>query len=347
MKLAELAARLEVEFSGDPEVTVERVSEFERSEPGAVTLAIGSRRSRLDSARASVFIVDGADVTDEERARYALLLARNPKAVFARAIRLLHVGPPPVGDIAPDFIAGDDSEISPEATIHPRVTVGRNCRVGARAVLHPGVVLGNGVVIDEDTILFPNVTLYDGVTVGKRCILHAGVVIGADGFGFAPEGGRHLKIPQVGTVVIEDDVEIGANSTVDRSTLDVTRIARGTKIDNLVHIAHNCRVGEDVVIAAQVGISGGVTVGRGVVIAGQVGVNPQVEIGEGAVVTGQAGVTKSVAPNDVYAGTPITRLRDWKRERIAAAKLPELLPRIEERLARIERALAELSEEES
>lgn len=346
MKLAELAALLEVEFSGDPEVTVERVSEFERSEPGAVTLAIGSRRSRLDSARASVFIVDGSGVTDEERTRYALLLARNPKAVFAKAIRLLHVKLPATGVVASDFIAGEGSDISPEAAIHPRVTVGRNCRIGARAVLHPGVVLGNDVVIEEDTVLFPNVTLYDGVTVGKRCILHAGVVIGADGFGFAPEGGRHLKIPQVGTVVIEDDVEIGANSTVDRSTLDVTRIARGTKIDNLVHVAHNCRVGEDVVIAAQVGISGGVTVGRRVVIAGQVGVNPQVEIGEGAVVTGQAGVTKSVAPNDVYAGTPITRLRDWKRERIAAAKLPEVLPRIEERLARIERALAELSEEE-
>ncbi len=346
MKLAELASRLEVEFSGDPETAVERVSEFERSEPGAVTLAIGSRRGRLDSARASVFIVEASGVTDEERARHALLIAPNPKAVFARVIHLLHVNCLPVGGVAPDFIAGEGCDIGPQVTIHPRVTVGRNCRVGARAVLHPGVVIGNDVTIGEDTVLFPNVTIYEGVTIGNRCVLHAGVVVGADGFGFAQEAGRHIKIPQIGLVVIEDDVEIGANSTVDRATLDVTRIARGTKIDNLVHIAHNCRVGEDVVIAAQVGISGGVTVGRRAAIAGQVGVNPQVEIGEGAVVTGQAGVTKSVAPHDVYAGTPITRLRDWKRERIVAAKLPELMPRIEERLARLERALAELSEEE-
>jgi UDP-3-O-[3-hydroxymyristoyl] glucosamine N-acyltransferase len=346
MKLVELAARLEVEFSGDPETTVERVSEFERSEPGAVTMAVGARRGRLDSARASVFIVESSGATEEERHTYNLLLARNPKAIFAKAIHLLHVGCQAAGGIAPDFIAGEGIELGDEVTIHPRVTVGRNCRIGRRAVLHPGVVLGNDVAIGDDTVLFPNVTLYEGVTVGQRCILHAGVVVGADGFGFAQENGHHVKIPQIGTVVIEDDVEIGANSTVDRATLDVTRIGRGTKIDNLVHIAHNCRIGEDVVIAAQAGLSGGVTVGRRVAIAGQVGVNPQVEIGEHAVITGQAGVTKSVAPNDVYAGTPITRLRDWKRERIVAAQMPARLPQIEARLAALERALALLSEEE-
>ncbi|MCS7078951.1 MAG: UDP-3-O-(3-hydroxymyristoyl)glucosamine N-acyltransferase [Chloracidobacterium sp.] len=340
MKLGDLAAALGIPCLGDPEICIIGVAEFETATPAHLTLAMGSRRERLAASQAAAFIVAADTVTDADRARYNLLPSSHPKVTFARAIELLHVPPRRPEGIAPEAYLAPDVVIGAEPSIGPRVVIGRGARLGARVTIHPGVVIGRDVTIGDDTTIFPNVTIYDGVRIGARCILHAGAVIGADGFGYARDAdGRHVKIPQVGIVVIEDDVEIGANSTIDRATLGETRIGRGTKIDNLVHIAHNCTIGEESLLAALVGLSGGVKVGRRVTMAGQVGANPQVEVGDGATIAGKTGITKSVAGGETYAGMPIMTLREWKRERIYAARLPYRLPDIEARLAAVEMRL--------
>ncbi|MGQ9898083.1 MAG: UDP-3-O-(3-hydroxymyristoyl)glucosamine N-acyltransferase [Acidobacteriota bacterium] len=340
MTLDELAAALGLPYIGNPSVSILGVGEFETASPTHLALAIGSRRDRLATSRAGAFIVAAETVTDADAARYNLLPAPYPRVAFARAIALLHVPPRQALGIAPEARLASDVVVGAEPTIGPGVVVGQGSRLGARVTLHPGVVIGRNVTIGDDTILFPNVTVYDGVRIGARCIIHAGAVIGADGYGYARDAdGSHVKIPQVGTVVLEDDVEIGANSTIDRATLGETRIRRGVKIDNLVHIAHNCSIGADSLLAALVGLSGGVKVGRHVTMAGQVGANPHVEIGDGATIAGKTGITKSVPPGETYAGMPITTLREWKRERIYAARLPYRLPEIEARLAALEARL--------
>lgn len=344
MKLGDLAAALGTPCLGDPEVFITGVAEFETATPAHVALAVGARRERLSASQAGAFIVAADTVTDADRARYNLLPAAQPKVAFARAIQLLHLPPRRSGGIAPEACLAPDVVVGAEPTIGPRVVIGGGARLGARVTIHPGVVVGRNVTIGDDTTIFPNVTIYDGVRIGARCIVHAGAVIGADGFGYARDAdGTHVKIPQVGGVVIEDDVEIGANSTIDRATLGETRIGRGTKIDNLVHIAHNCTIGEESLLAALVGLSGGVKVGRRVTMAGQVGANPQVEVGDGATIAGKTGITKSVPGGETYAGMPITTLREWKRERIYAARLPYRLPDIEARLTAVETRLASLA----
>ncbi len=343
MKLGELAAALGVPCLGNADAPILGVGEFETAAATQIALAVGARRERLASSRAAAFIVAADTVTEADSARYNLLPTAYPKVAFARAIQLLHVAPRQPTGIAPEACLAPDVVIGDAPTIGPRAVIGGGARLGARVTIHSGVVIGRDVTIGDDTIIFPNVTIYDGARIGARCILHAGVVIGADGFGYARAAdGAHVKIPQVGTVVIEDDVEIGANSTIDRATLGETRIGRGVKIDNLVHIAHNCVIGEETLLAALAGLSGGVKVGRRVTIAGQVGANPQVEIGDGAIIAGKAGVTKSVAGGETYAGTPIATLREWKRERIHAARLPYRLPDIETRLATVEATLKAL-----
>ncbi|OYT72274.1 MAG: UDP-3-O-(3-hydroxymyristoyl)glucosamine N-acyltransferase [Chloracidobacterium sp. CP2_5A] len=337
MKLGELAAALGVPCLGNPDLPISSVGEFETAADTQIALAIGARHERLAASQAAAFIVAADAVTDADRARYNLLPTTYPKVAFARAIELLHVPPRRPEGLAPDACIAPDVVIGDEPTIGPRVVIGSGACLGARVTLQAGVVIGRNVVIGDDTTIFPNVTIYDGVRIGARCIVHAGAIIGADGFGYARDAdGAHVKIPQVGTVVIEDDVEIGANSTIDRATLGETRIGRGTKIDNLVHIAHNCVIGEETLLAALTGLSGGVRVGRRVTIAGQVGANPQVEVGDGATIAGKTGITKSVAGSETYAGMPITTLREWKRERIYAARLPYRLPDIETRLATLE-----------
>ncbi|MBX7222332.1 MAG: UDP-3-O-(3-hydroxymyristoyl)glucosamine N-acyltransferase [Blastocatellia bacterium] len=337
MRLQELAARLGVAWAGNPDCRLERVSPFETAEAGSLTLAVGKHRENLSSSQASAFIVAAASFSDAEAAPHSFLLSPSPKVTFAQAIALLHVPPYQPQGIAPDFICGLDTEIGTEVSIYPRVTVGKNCRIGNRVTLHPGVVIGDCVEIGDETTLFANVSIYHHVSIGRRVVLHAGTVIGSDGFGFAQDAtGNHIKMPQVGDVVIEDEVEMGANCCVDRGTLGTTRIGRGTKLDNLVHIAHNCEVGEHTLMAAQVGLSGSVKVGHHVTLAGQVGTNPHVEIGDGALVAGKSGVSKSVAAGGQYSGMPIQTLKEWKLTHIFASQLHKRLPQLEKRVKTLE-----------
>jgi UDP-3-O-[3-hydroxymyristoyl] glucosamine N-acyltransferase len=208
--------------------------------------------------------------------------------------------------------------------IHPKAHVEETAVIGAGAIIYPGCYIGHNVRIGEKCLLYPNVVLREDTQVGDRAIIHAGAVLGADGYGFATQGGHHHKIPQIGRVVVEDDVEIGANVTIDRATTGETRIGAGTKIDNLVHIAHNVHIGKDCLIVAQVGISGSTTIGNHVTLAGQVGVTGHVTIGDGAVIAAQSGVMSDVAPGAVLFGSPVRPIKQAMKLQAIYGKLEDL-----------------------
>ncbi|MBI2563793.1 MAG: UDP-3-O-(3-hydroxymyristoyl)glucosamine N-acyltransferase [candidate division NC10 bacterium] len=248
---------------------------------------------------------------------------------------------PPPG-IHPTAVVAADARVAPSASVGPLTVVGSGAEVGTDTILEAQVAVGAGVRIGRGCRIFPQVTLRDGVVLGDRVTVHSGAVIGADGFGYARDGHRYVKIPQIGRVVIEDEVEIGANVTIDRATLGETRIGRGTKIDNLVQIGHNVRVGADTVIVAQVGISGSTRIGSRVTLAGQVGVVDHVDIGDDVIVGAQAGVTKDIPAGSVVLGSPAIPHGEFKRQLAVAARLPEMrkiLRALEERLAALEARL--------
>jgi UDP-3-O-[3-hydroxymyristoyl] glucosamine N-acyltransferase len=288
-------------------------------------------------------------ITFLENIRYLNDLATNPASAFvapesmpSRGRTVIHAADPLGAFVAifrkfqgleEEKPAGVDARtfVHPTATIGPRATidafavVGEGSVVGARCRLHSGVVIGRGCKVGDDVTLYPHVVLYDGTILGHRVIVHANAVLGADGFGYRFQGGRHVKVPQLGCVEISDDVEIGAGTAIDRGTFQATRIGRGTKIDNLVQIGHNCRIGDHNLIVSQVGVAGSCSTDSYVVLAGQVGVADHVHIGEGAVVGAQAGVWKDVVPGVRVLGAPATSEREHKRVIICLEKLPELV----------------------
>jgi UDP-3-O-[3-hydroxymyristoyl] glucosamine N-acyltransferase len=232
-----------------------------------------------------------------------LLLVTQPRLAFARAAQLLYPAPERKRGIHPSAIVHPSAQLADGMTIEDRVVIGEDAHIGDSTRIGAGSVIGAGVSIGRNCDLYPNVTVYPGVRLGDRVIVHAGAVLGSDGFGHVRDQatGRYEKFPQIGRLEIEDDVEIGANTTIDRGALDVTRIGRGAKIDNLVHIGHNCQIGEDVVIAAQTGLSGSITIEKNVVLGGQVGIGEHARIEEGVMLGGQGGVL----PNKVLRGKGI------------------------------------------
>jgi UDP-3-O-[3-hydroxymyristoyl] glucosamine N-acyltransferase len=241
---------------------------------------------------------------------------------------LFHPTAPVTPGVHPSAIVAAEARVDATAAVGPLAVVERGARIDAGVRVGAQCYIGTGVEIGEGSTLGPRVTLLTGVRLGRRVLVHAGAVLGADGFGFAFDGARHRKIPQVGGVVIEDDVEIGANTTIDRATLGDTIIRRGTKIDNLVQIGHNAEVGEHSILIAQVGVSGSSRLGRGVVLAGQVGVADHVTIGDGAMVAAQGGVPSSLEAGGRYLGTPARPILEAKRILAAESRLPQLLQRV-------------------
>jgi UDP-3-O-[3-hydroxymyristoyl] glucosamine N-acyltransferase len=225
-----------------------------------------------------------------------------------------------------------------EVSIYPLVYIAANVTIGDRVTVYPHTCIGEGVTIDDDTTVYPNVTIREGCRIGKRVIIHAGTVIGSDGFGFAPDGNRYHKIPQVGTVQIDDDVEIGANNSIDRGAIGKTWIKRGVKTDNLVHIAHNVVVGEDTILIAQVGISGSTTLGNHVILAGQVGVVGHVEIGDNTMVGAKTGVSGNVPANTIVSGYPHMDHKQW----LKSSRCYPLLPQIRKTINALEKKVQEL-----
>lgn len=302
--LRELADCVGGKVIGDDKVSICRVAAIEEAGAGDITFLAHPRyRPHLATCKASAIII-GPEVAapGADSSRRNFLQVTQPYIAFAKILQIFSSLPEYDGRISPHASIDPTAVLDDGVTVFPYVFAGKGVKVKRGTVLFPGVFLGDGVEVGEECRLHPQVTVREGCRVGNRVILHAGVVIGSDGFGYAGEGRERVKIPQVGIVEIEDDVEIGANTTVDRATLGRTVIRRGTKIDNLVQIAHNVIVGEDSIIAAQTGIAGSTRIGREVILAGQVGVVNHVEIGDKARIGPKSGIPRSVPPGALLSG---------------------------------------------
>jgi UDP-3-O-[3-hydroxymyristoyl] glucosamine N-acyltransferase len=275
------------------------------------------------SAATAVLVADGVDLPGA-----CLIVVADPYLALARALEIFHPPERPEAGVRPGAHVPASCRIAPTACVQPGAVLGERCEVDGGAVISAGVVLGNDVRVGDDSVLHPRVTVYAGCRLGRRVVVHAGAVIGSDGFGFARDGDRHHKIPQVGNVVVEDDVEIGANATIDRATFGSTRIGRGTKIDNLVQIGHNVTVGENCILVAQTGISGSTRLGRGVIFAGQSGAAGHLSIGEGARVGAKSAVLQDLPPGAFVIGSPAIEAGRWRRAVAVFGRLPELRRRL-------------------
>jgi UDP-3-O-[3-hydroxymyristoyl] glucosamine N-acyltransferase len=328
-------------IEGDPLVTVNRLAKIEEATAGALSFLANPRyESFLYSTNASVVIVNKDQVLTEP-VTATLVRVDNAYSSFAvllekyNSIKLNKTGVEEPSFIHPTAKIGQNVYIGAFAYIGPNVTVGDNCKIYPNSFIADNVSLGNNVT------LFPGVTIYFDCVLGSNVVIHSGTIIGADGFGFAPQGdGSYQKISQIGNVIIEDDVEIGSNTTVDRATMGSTIIRKGVKLDNLVQVAHNVEIGTNTVVAAQSGISGSTKVGERVILGGQVGLVGHINIANGTQVQAQSGINRSITDeNKKWMGTPATRYNDHMRSQVVIQRLPALEKRIEE----LEKIIAELS----
>ena len=326
MELRELARALRCALRGDGSVEIVGVASIEDAPPGTLTFLADRRlAASLGTTRAAAVILppDAADVAIPS------LRTPHPYLAFVAAVELFHPpAPRPEPAVHPTAVVASSAVVGPGAWIGAHVVVGERVRIGRDATLHPNVTIYPDAEIGDGFTAHAGVVVRERVRIGDRVVLHAGAVIGSEGFGHLPLPDRIRRIPHVGTVVIEDDVDIGANTTVDRAPLAATVIARGTKIDNLVMVAHGCRIGPECLIAAQVGLAGSTTLGRRVMVGGQVGFAGHLTVGDGAQVAAQSGVAGDVPAGSVYGGYPATDVRVWRRVSGAVARLPALLRRV-------------------
>jgi UDP-3-O-[3-hydroxymyristoyl] glucosamine N-acyltransferase len=333
--LQELAEALGAVLDGDPSITVSGVAPLETAGPEHVAFVNDARfRAAAETSRAGAFVAAG----EAEGLPRAVLKVPAPRLALATLLRLFHPSVPTAAGVHPTAVVSPGAVVHPTASVGPFVVIEDRAVVGPQACLFPFVYVGAGAEVGEQSVLHPHVVLYEGARVRGRVVVHAGVVIGADGFGYAFDGSAHRKIPQVGGVVIEDDVEIGANTTVDRATVGTTVVAHGTKVDNLVQIGHNVEVGPHSIVAAQAGIAGSSKLGRHTILAGQVGIADHVSIGDGVVLGAQSGVPGDISEAGTYLGAPALPASTARRILAAQRRLPELLRRVRD----LERRLAQL-----
>lgn len=335
MLLSEISARLGLAHTG-ADVEITGVATLDKAGPGEIAFLANPRYvEALKRTRA------GAVLVDERHAALhpVALVSRNVYMDLARVIQLFARPQGCLTGVSPLAFIHETARVDASATVYPFVFIGAGARIEASATLFPGCYVGEGCIVGAGALLYPHAVLMAGTTLGRGVILHAGAVLGADGFGFAHDGVASLKIPQIGRVAIGDDVEIGANATVDRAVLDVTVVGDGTKLDNLVQIGHNCHLGKGCFLAAQTGISGSTHLGDHVVMGGQSGTKDNIEIGDGCMIGGQAGVQQSLPPGSQVSGSMAMDYHTYLKLQARLPQVPELFARVR----RLEKALARLA----
>ena len=324
-RLREIADAIGARAVGDGQIEISGVGSIANARAGDLVFVEDERHLQAALQSQAGGVIAGAFAENAKTSK-PLLISANPRLAFARAAAMLQLSEQRTAGIHASAVVLASAVVANSAVVDPWAFVGEGAQIGARSWIGAGCVIGSSVMIGEDCRIYPRVTIYPGTRIGNRVMIHAGAVLGSDGFGYVTDhaSGRHEKFPQIGRLEIEDDVEIGANTTIDRGALETTRIGRGTKIDNLVHIGHNCQIGENVIIAAQAGFSGSITIENNVVIGGQVGMGEHAHVGEGVMLGGQAGVLpkkilrgKGVA----FWGTPAKPVREYLKQLAALGKL--------------------------
>ena len=338
--VGEIAVLIGGRVMGDPTMVVTGVASLASAGPGDIAFIETDQQMEQAMASSAGCLIVPAIVRSGAR---TLLQVKHPKLAFAEVVEIFHPPTGPAPGIHPSAIIGQGVQLGEGIRIGPHVVIEANVKVGAGSVVGAGAYVGENCVIGEECILHPNVTLYPNVSLGARVIVHAGTVLGSDGFGYVNVDGVYHKFPQIGRLIIEDDVEIGSNVSIDRGTLDATIIKRGTKIDNLTQIAHNVFIGEHCVLAAQVGVAGSSRIEGQAVIGGQVGIGDHATIGEGAVMGAQAGILpgKRIHPGQFVWGTPARPMSEFKIQYGSLTRLP----RLKEDLEQLKRRVAQLEEQ--
>ncbi|MDD2679867.1 MAG: UDP-3-O-(3-hydroxymyristoyl)glucosamine N-acyltransferase [Candidatus Omnitrophica bacterium] len=333
--LKEIAQAIQGEVIGDGSIVITGVSGIKEASAGDITFLANAKYTPLLNTTAASAIIISKDT--EPPATKAVIRAENPSLAFAKVISLIAPAEikHPKG-IHPSAVLGKGVKLGKDAAIGPYVVIEDNAQIGDKAIIYSGCFIGQDTKIGDCALIYANVSVRERVLIGNNVIIHSGTVIGSDGFGFVEVNGKHHKIPQVGSVEIGDDVEIGANVTIDRARFDKTIIGRGTKIDNLVQIAHNVVIGENCLIVAQVGISGSTIIGNNVILAGQVGLVGHISVGDNAIVTAQSGVSKSIPAGAMFAGYPARPFLENQKSHAYVHNLPKMFELVKELKKKIE-----------
>lgn len=333
--LGEIADLIQGQLHGPPDMTIKGIDALESARDGYISFAVNaSYVEKVKKSEASAFIFP---LNWPGPFTKPVILVKDPNLSYAIIANAFSQKEWHALGISSAAFIGKDVCIHPDVSIYPHVYIGERVAIGKRVTLYPGVYVGDDVSIGDESTLYPNVVVYHSCKIGKDVIIHSGTVIGSDGFGYAQKGGMHLKIPQNGIVVIEDEVEIGSNVSIDRATFGETRIGIGTKIDNLVQIAHNVNIGPYSILVSQVGISGSCLLGKGVILGGQVGLAGHIKLGDGVMVGAKSGIAKDVPPGEVVSGIPAMPHKKWLRVVNVQQHLPYILKEVRELRKRLEK----------
>ena len=342
--LGEIARALGARIAGDAGAEIEGVASIARASPADLVFVEQERHLKAALQSRAGAVIAGAFAENSAGSK-PLVIAAHPRLAFAKAAKLVSRRDELRPGIHPRAVVDGSASLGHDVAIDACAIVQQRARIGERTWIGAGSLVGEGVAIGDDCRIYPNVTIYPGTRIGNRVIIHSGTVIGSDGFGYVEDGEKHVKVPQVGSVIVEDDVEIGANVTIDRSTMGSTIIHQGVKIDNLVHIAHNCEIGDHSILCAQVGIAGTSKVGQSTILAGQVGISDHCEVGDQVIIGAQAGIPpKKKIPNQTqWAGTPARPWKEAIHSHAAMNRLPELaeeVKKLKDRIKKLEDMLA-------
>jgi UDP-3-O-[3-hydroxymyristoyl] glucosamine N-acyltransferase len=344
MTLVEIASFLDGTVIGTDDTIINNIRSIEEANEGDITFIANKKYlKKLNLTKASAILAPPQTAAEGKN----LIIVADPYAALGKLLTLFYPLEHGCNGVSPDAYIEEGAIVSPGATIFPRAFIGKGATIGKGVVIYPGVFIGSNAFIGDDSILYANVTVYHSCIIGKRVILHSGAVVGADGFGFASPGKDNTKIPQVGFVQIDDDVEIGANTTIDRAALGRTWIQRNVKIDNLVQIAHNVVIGENSAIAAQVGISGSTKLGKSVMVAGQAGMVGHINIGDGVIIAAASSVHKNIKPGQIVVGSPQVPHDEWLKIEACKLRLPRMRATLEELVKKVEYLQAKINKSSS